>query len=62
MANTRKLTDSEVLRMRERHAIRNRLLEAAEDMTIASLAEQFGVSYSTAHGVVNGDTYKDVGG
>jgi uncharacterized membrane protein len=56
MANTRKLTDSEVLRMRERHAIRNRLLEAAEDMTIASLAEQFGVSYSTAHGVVNGDT------
>jgi DNA-directed RNA polymerase sigma subunit (sigma70/sigma32) len=56
MASIRKLTDSEVLRIRERHAIRARLLEAAEDMTIASLARQFGVSYSTADGVVNGDT------
>lgn len=60
MARQRKLTDKEVLRMRYLYAVRERLLAEADGLTIRLIADRYGVSYSTAHDVIHGETYKEI--
>ena len=60
MAQRRKLSTEEVHHLRELHAVRKRMLAAANNYTMTRLAKRFHLSYAAVNDIVNGRSYKNV--